>query len=43
MIGDDIVGDIKGAQDAGLRALQVRTGKYRSFLYLFVLFLIKSV
>ncbi len=29
MIGDDIMGDIEGAQRAGLRALQVRTGKFR--------------
>ncbi len=29
MIGDDIRGDIDGAQQAGLRAVLVRTGKYR--------------
>ncbi|XP_026968685.1 phospholysine phosphohistidine inorganic pyrophosphate phosphatase isoform X2 [Sagmatias obliquidens] len=29
MIGDDIVGDISGAQRCGMRALQVRTGKFR--------------
>jgi HAD superfamily hydrolase (TIGR01458 family) len=29
MIGDDIVGDIQGAQRAGLRAVLVRTGKFR--------------
>uniref|UniRef100_M3XUF8 Phospholysine phosphohistidine inorganic pyrophosphate phosphatase n=1 Tax=Mustela putorius furo TaxID=9669 RepID=M3XUF8_MUSPF len=29
MIGDDIVGDIGGAQRCGMRALQVRTGKFR--------------
>ncbi len=29
MIGDDIVGDIEGAQKAGLRALLVKTGKFR--------------
>ena len=29
MIGDDIVSDVGGAQACGLRALQVRTGKYR--------------
>jgi HAD superfamily hydrolase (TIGR01458 family) len=29
MIGDDIVGDVRGAQDAGLRAALVRTGKFR--------------
>mgnify|MGYP006301893045 FL=1 len=28
MIGDDIVGDIRGAQQAGLAALQVRSGKF---------------
>lgn len=29
MIGDDIQGDIGGAQNAGLKTLQVRTGKFR--------------
>lgn len=29
MVGDDIVNDILGAQAAGLRAIQVRTGKFR--------------
>ncbi len=29
MIGDDIKGDVKGAQAAGLRGLLVRTGKFR--------------
>lgn len=29
MIGDDIRGDIEGAQQAGLTAIQVRTGKFR--------------
>lgn len=28
MIGDDIRGDVKGAQDAGLRAILVQTGKF---------------
>ncbi|KAJ6668978.1 hypothetical protein lerEdw1_007787, partial [Lerista edwardsae] len=28
MIGDDIVNDVGGAQQSGMRALQVRTGKY---------------
>ena len=28
MIGDDIVGDVGGAQKCGLRGVQVRTGKY---------------
>lgn len=28
MIGDDICGDIKGAQDAGLKATLVKTGKF---------------
>ncbi|XP_049710758.1 phospholysine phosphohistidine inorganic pyrophosphate phosphatase isoform X1 [Elephas maximus indicus] len=32
MIGDDIVGDVGGAQRCGMRALQVRTGKFRSVL-----------
>ncbi|XP_008589252.1 PREDICTED: phospholysine phosphohistidine inorganic pyrophosphate phosphatase [Galeopterus variegatus] len=30
MIGDDIVVDVGGAQRCGMRALQVRTGKFRS-------------
>lgn len=29
MLGDDIVGDIGGAQDAGLTGIQLRTGKFR--------------
>ncbi len=29
MVGDDIESDVKGAQDAGLRAVLVQTGKYR--------------
>lgn len=29
LIGDDIYGDIKGAQDAGMQSRLVRTGKYR--------------
>ena len=29
MIGDDIVGDTEGAQNAGIRALLVKTGKFR--------------
>ncbi|XP_069468140.1 phospholysine phosphohistidine inorganic pyrophosphate phosphatase [Ambystoma mexicanum] len=29
MIGDDIVNDVGGAQQCGMKALQVRTGKYR--------------
>jgi phospholysine phosphohistidine inorganic pyrophosphate phosphatase len=29
MVGDDIVGDVQGAQRAGLRAILVRTGKFR--------------
>ncbi|MFV2031112.1 MAG: TIGR01458 family HAD-type hydrolase [Gammaproteobacteria bacterium] len=29
MIGDDIVGDIEGAQSAGLRSILVKTGKFR--------------
>ncbi|XP_054840254.1 phospholysine phosphohistidine inorganic pyrophosphate phosphatase isoform X2 [Eublepharis macularius] len=34
MIGDDIVNDVGGAQQCGMKALQVRTGKYSwSFLY----------
>lgn len=30
MIGDDILGDVGGAQKVGLRAVQVRTGKWRA-------------
>ena len=30
MIGDDIVSDIQGAQDAGLKAALVRTGKFQT-------------
>ena len=30
MIGDDVVGDVAGAQRAGVRGLLVRTGKFRS-------------
>ncbi|XP_053926993.1 phospholysine phosphohistidine inorganic pyrophosphate phosphatase isoform X2 [Cuculus canorus] len=30
MIGDDIVNDVGGAQQCGMRAVQVRTGKFRS-------------
>ncbi|EFJ45255.1 hypothetical protein VOLCADRAFT_37548, partial [Volvox carteri f. nagariensis] len=29
MIGDDVRGDVEGAQAAGLRGVLVRTGKYR--------------
>lgn len=29
MIGDDIVGDVGGAQNSGMRGILVRTGKYR--------------
>ncbi len=29
MIGDDVVGDVGGAQDAGIRGVLVRTGKFR--------------
>jgi phospholysine phosphohistidine inorganic pyrophosphate phosphatase len=30
MIGDDVVADVGGAQQAGMRAILVRTGKFRS-------------
>ncbi|MCG2634539.1 MAG: TIGR01458 family HAD-type hydrolase [Gammaproteobacteria bacterium] len=30
MVGDDIIGDIGGAQRAGIRGIQVRTGKFRA-------------
>lgn len=29
MVGDDIVSDVGGAQKAGIRGVQVRTGKWR--------------
>jgi phospholysine phosphohistidine inorganic pyrophosphate phosphatase len=29
MVGDDVVSDIGGAQDCGIRGILVRTGKYR--------------
>jgi len=29
MVGDDVWGDIRGAQQAGLKACLVRTGKFR--------------
>ena len=29
MIGDDIISDIKGAKDFGIKAIQVKTGKYQ--------------
>jgi ribonucleotide monophosphatase NagD (HAD superfamily) len=29
MVGDDVEADVGGALDAGLRAVLVRTGKYR--------------
>lgn len=31
MIGDDIVTDIGGAQNAGIKGVQVQTGKWRFF------------
>jgi HAD superfamily hydrolase (TIGR01458 family) len=33
MVGDDIWGDIQGAQDAGLKACLVKTGKYREEVF----------
>ena len=30
MIGDDIIGDVGGAQNCGIQGVLVRTGKYRS-------------
>ncbi len=30
MIGDDLVNDVGGAQQCGMKGVQVRTGKYRS-------------
>lgn len=35
MIGDDIVSDVGGAMAFGMRAIQVRTGKWR-YITLFV-------
>ncbi|ESN95134.1 hypothetical protein HELRODRAFT_102728 [Helobdella robusta] len=32
MVGDDIIGDVQGAQQAGLKGVQVRTGKYRQLV-----------
>jgi ribonucleotide monophosphatase NagD (HAD superfamily) len=32
MIGDDIVNDVGGAQNAGVRGVLVKTGKYREEL-----------
>jgi ribonucleotide monophosphatase NagD (HAD superfamily) len=29
MVGDDIVGDVQGAQRCGIRGVLVRTGKFR--------------
>ena len=29
MVGDDIVSDVGGGQAAGIRGVQVRTGKFR--------------
>lgn len=31
MIGDDLYGDVGGAQKAGIRGVLVRTGKYKPF------------
>lgn len=33
MVGDDVWGDIRGAQEAGLKACLVRTGKYRDEVF----------
>lgn len=30
MVGDDVVDDVQGAMELGMRAILVRTGKYRS-------------
>ena len=30
MIGDDIIGDVNGAQKAGIKGVLVKTGKFRS-------------
>lgn len=32
MIGDDLVNDVGGAQQCGIKGVQVRTGKYRSVM-----------
>jgi len=33
MVGDDVWGDVRGAQEAGLKACLVRTGKYREEVF----------
>jgi phospholysine phosphohistidine inorganic pyrophosphate phosphatase len=33
MVGDDVWGDVRGAQEAGLRACLVRTGKFRAEVF----------
>ena len=33
MVGDDVWGDIRGAQESGLKACLVRTGKYREEVF----------
>lgn len=40
MIGDDIVSDVSGAQCNGIRAIQVRTGKWRFCLLIFKLYVL---
>jgi phospholysine phosphohistidine inorganic pyrophosphate phosphatase len=29
MVGDDVINDVQGAQEAGLTGILVKTGKYR--------------
>lgn len=29
MVGDDLINDVKGAQEAGMKGILVRTGKFR--------------
>ena len=43
MVGDDIVGDVEGAQKAGMSGVQVRTGKYRCFIILYIIVLTTKV
>lgn len=38
MIGDDIVSDVGGAMAFGMRAIQVRTGKWRYHTYFYFFF-----
>lgn len=41
MIGDDLVNDVGGAQQCGIKGVQVRTGKYRLVLQCSPIYLVK--